>query len=212
MTKVEENIVNIAMRAGELIQAGKIESDEISGFIGLTETIVELAHLFEKQNDGVDFGAEGRDYWLEIDAFAETNLVQCLGREVDTPSQDLSDGELSGPEDPIVPHLYTCCADQEFLFLVRAVNLADAEKTGEAWYTKTFFEPGHFSCWVTDKKDLNSLATEHTVESAAYQKFMAEHEAQQKAPLNDQIASAAVRSAGQEKHKENRSGFTDRTQ
>lgn len=81
MTHKEENIVNIAMRAAELLKDGRIERDEITGHAGLTEAIIEMADQFEKMNAGVDFDAEGRDYWLEIDAFAEEQLLERYGCE-----------------------------------------------------------------------------------------------------------------------------------
>ena len=53
--KMQENIVNIAMRASELLMAGKIEHDDMTGHAGLTETIISLAEKFEKENAEVDF-------------------------------------------------------------------------------------------------------------------------------------------------------------
>ncbi len=81
MTHKEENIVNIAMRAGELLAAGKIERDDITGHAGLTDTIISLAEDFEKRNEGVDYDAADRDYWIEIDAFAEEQLLERYGIE-----------------------------------------------------------------------------------------------------------------------------------
>lgn len=84
--RIRENIVNIAMRAAELLKEGLIERDDISGHSGMTETIVRLAERFEREHEGVDYDAEGRDYWLEIDAFAEKELMQQYGLE-DRPVQ-----------------------------------------------------------------------------------------------------------------------------
>lgn len=89
MTYKEENIVNIAMRAAELLKEGKIQRDDISGHAGLTENILFLSELFEKQNAGVDFDAEGRDYWKEIDDFAEVKLMEMYGIEQPTVSQPI---------------------------------------------------------------------------------------------------------------------------
>lgn len=84
MTGIEENIVNITMMAAKLQSEGKIclDSDAV-GFMGLTQTIIQLAHQFEEENTGVDYNAEGsnRDYWMEIDAFAEKELLEHYGVE-----------------------------------------------------------------------------------------------------------------------------------
>lgn len=72
----DENIVNIAMRAGELLRDGKIERDEISGHAGLTSAIVELADEFERLHADIDWDAiDAPDYWEEIDNFAEEQLL-----------------------------------------------------------------------------------------------------------------------------------------
>lgn len=81
MTFKEENIVNIAMRAAELLKDGRIERNDIAGHVGLTDTIIDLADAFEKQNAGVDFNAGDRDYWEEIDSFAEVQLLKEYGIE-----------------------------------------------------------------------------------------------------------------------------------
>lgn len=79
MTHKEENIVNIAMRAAELLKDGKIQCDDISGHAGLTEQIIFLSELFEKQYAGVDFNAGNKDYWEEVDSFAEIQLMALYG-------------------------------------------------------------------------------------------------------------------------------------
>lgn len=79
MTHIEENIINIAMRAGELLKEGKIQRDDISGHAGLTDTILSLAKHFEDIHAGIDFDAEDRDYWREIDECAETKLIEMYG-------------------------------------------------------------------------------------------------------------------------------------
>lgn len=88
---IRENIVNIAMRAAELLMDGKIERDDISGHTGMTHTIIELAERFEREHEGVDYDAEGRDYWLEIDDFAEKELMQQYGREISDPLPEFTD-------------------------------------------------------------------------------------------------------------------------
>lgn len=88
--RIEENIVNIAMRAAELLKDGRIERDDMTGHAGLTDMIIQLAEAFEKKNLGVDFDAEDRDYWLEIDEFAEEQLIKELGVERPEPAQDLN--------------------------------------------------------------------------------------------------------------------------
>lgn len=89
MTYKEENIVNIAMRAAELLMDGKIARDDVTGHAGLTDVIISLAEEFENQNAGVDFDAEGRDYWLDIDAFAEEQLLQRYGIDQELSEQTL---------------------------------------------------------------------------------------------------------------------------
>lgn len=87
MTAKEENIVNIAMRAGELLKAGMIERDDVTGHAGLTEAIIEMAEEFEQKFKGVDWngevipGGENLDYWEEIDRFAEQKLLEQYGLE-----------------------------------------------------------------------------------------------------------------------------------
>ena len=90
MTFKEENIVNISMMAAELLKDGRIERDDISGHVGLTDTIISLAERFEKENVGVDWDAEGRDYWLEIDHFAEKELMEKYGIVRDPREQELN--------------------------------------------------------------------------------------------------------------------------
>lgn len=92
MTPKEENIVNISMKAAELFKAGKIELDE-QGHMGLTQTILSLAERFEEKikKEGIDYEADHaelkkagqapHDYWEDIDAFAEEQLLKEYGRE-----------------------------------------------------------------------------------------------------------------------------------
>lgn len=87
MLKTEENIVNIAMMAQRMLDEGKIETDGIEGFTGLTVTIVQLAHNFEKEYGHIDYSAEVKpgesvpDYWEDIDNFAIKHLSELYGRE-----------------------------------------------------------------------------------------------------------------------------------
>lgn len=86
MTHVEENIVNITMMAAKLQSEGRISLDsDAVGFMGLTQEIIALAHQFEAENSGVDYNAEAsdndRDYWEDIDAFAEKKLLEDYGVE-----------------------------------------------------------------------------------------------------------------------------------
>lgn len=90
MTYKEENIINIAMKAAELLKDGRIERDDISGHTGLIQTILSLSDKFEEKNAGVDYDAMGRDYWLEIDEFAEQHLLEEYGREIADIPQDLN--------------------------------------------------------------------------------------------------------------------------
>ena len=77
----DENIVNIAMMAAEMLKDGRIERDEMTGHAGLTEAIVALADKFEERYAGVDWNSDERDYWVEIDAFAEKELLERYGIE-----------------------------------------------------------------------------------------------------------------------------------
>lgn len=86
MTPKEENIVNIAMAAAGMMQKGKIKVED---HMDLTQVIVSLAEKFEKENAHVDYnagidelrnaGEPARDYWEDIDAFAETELLERYG-------------------------------------------------------------------------------------------------------------------------------------
>lgn len=89
MTLFEENIVNISMVAANLLKAGRIAYDDATGHLGMTQTIIALARQFEDQNSGVDYNAEGtdRDYWAEIDQFAEDKLLWMFG--ADEPSFEI---------------------------------------------------------------------------------------------------------------------------
>lgn len=75
MTHKEENLINIAVLAGQMLKEGKIElSDKTGGFMGLTSSINELAEVFEEINADVDYNSSDRDYWEDIDNFAEPQL------------------------------------------------------------------------------------------------------------------------------------------
>lgn len=98
----DENIVNIAMMAAEMLKDGRIERDEMTGHAGLTEAIVALADKFEERYAGVDWDSDERDYWVEIDAFAEKELLERYGAEKDALEQNInvkviiSDGIVEG--------------------------------------------------------------------------------------------------------------------
>lgn len=98
----DENIVNIAMMAAEMLKDGRIERDEMTGHAGLTEAIVALADKFEERYAGVDWNSDEQDYWVEIDAFAEKELLERYGVEKDNKEQGLnikviiSDGIVEG--------------------------------------------------------------------------------------------------------------------
>ncbi len=79
MTYKEEDIVNISMVAAQLLKDGKIGPDDLAGHAGFTETIINLAEQFERENSGVDYNTGDRDYWEEIDAFAERGLIEKYG-------------------------------------------------------------------------------------------------------------------------------------
>ncbi|MBR4942088.1 MAG: hypothetical protein IKZ19_08840 [Clostridia bacterium] len=74
MTHKEENIVNITVKAMELLNAGKIRQDEEQGFMGFTQELISLAERFEKEYGHIDFNAGEHDYWETIDEFSEKAL------------------------------------------------------------------------------------------------------------------------------------------
>ena len=81
MTYRDENIVNISMIAAELLKDGKIQRDDISGHAGFTVFIINLAEKFERDYTDVNYEAGERDYWEDIDAFAERELIDQFGVE-----------------------------------------------------------------------------------------------------------------------------------
>ena len=102
MTYKEENIVNISMVAAELLKDGRIERDDISGHSGLTDVIIALAEHFEKEHAEIDWDSGDRDYWEEIDSFAEKELLERYGCERNSREHGLnikvivSDGVVEG--------------------------------------------------------------------------------------------------------------------
>lgn len=81
MTHKEENIVNITVKAMELLNAGKIRQDEEQGFMGFTQELISLAERFEKEYGHIDFNAGEHDYWETIDEFSEKALLELYGPE-----------------------------------------------------------------------------------------------------------------------------------
>lgn len=81
MTYKEENIVYIAMKAGELLKEGKIDSSEHGGHMALTTDIVWMAGEFERRHANVNWDESDLDYWEEIDNFAEAGLTEVFGVE-----------------------------------------------------------------------------------------------------------------------------------
>lgn len=82
MTFKEENIVNIAMRAAELLKDHKIQRDDMTGHAGLTEAIITLADEFEQLHAGTEWNApDAPDYWESIDSFADDRLLERYGVE-----------------------------------------------------------------------------------------------------------------------------------
>tara|TARA_R110000868_G_scaffold95881_1_gene263554 strand:- start:929 stop:1168 length:240 start_codon:yes stop_codon:yes gene_type:complete len=68
MTKLQENIVEIARSAQYLIERHDIDIDDSKAF---NTKIVAWAEEFEQQNSHVDYNVDlGRNYYLEIDKFA----------------------------------------------------------------------------------------------------------------------------------------------
>lgn len=91
MTYKEENIINIAMRAGEFLEAGEIARDDVSGHVGLCEAIVQMAEDFEKKFEGVDWNAGPFDYWEEIDLFAEEQLIEKFGVKLEREDPEVAE-------------------------------------------------------------------------------------------------------------------------
>lgn len=76
MTHKEENIVNITVKAMELLNSGKICQDEEQGFIGFTQEIISFAERFEKEYGHIDWNDGAHDYWETIDEFSEKALLE----------------------------------------------------------------------------------------------------------------------------------------
>lgn len=98
MTFKEENIVNIAMRAAELLKDHKIERDVLTGHAGLTEAIIVMASEFEQLHAGTDWNAiDAPDYWEAIDSFAEDRLLEHYGIERDENTPSASHEQIYDP-------------------------------------------------------------------------------------------------------------------
>jgi len=80
MDKIQENVVNIAMTAGRMKRQGIIDTQ--GGHTELAGMIIELADEFEREvASKIDYNAPPdfnnlRDYWVEIDEFAERRLLE----------------------------------------------------------------------------------------------------------------------------------------
>lgn len=147
MTHKEENIVNIAMRAAELLQEGRIQRSEMTGHAGLTDMIISLADQFERENIGADFDAEGRDYWLEIDAFAERQLLNELGVEHPEPSRDLNIKVII--TDGIVEEVLT---DKDLPVQVEVIDVDDNYEDYDqlkAYREELYHDPSYHHCLYT---------------------------------------------------------------
>jgi len=79
MTLKEENIVNITVKAMELLHEGKIQYDNDMGFMGFTQEVISLAERFEKEYGHIDFNVGEHDYWQTIDEFSEKALLELYG-------------------------------------------------------------------------------------------------------------------------------------
>lgn len=89
---IQENIVNISMKAAELLLSGKIQADDMdNGHVGMTQTIVQLAKEFEELHENEDWELPFTpDYWEEIDDFSEQKLTERYGIEPETPENTVS--------------------------------------------------------------------------------------------------------------------------
>ncbi len=106
MTWKEENIVNVAMMAASLLEKGIIAPDDREGHMGMTQNIISIAEKFERQNAGVDFNEGDRDYWEEIDKFAEAELLELYGREAGDKLIVAEAAPVPAPSNPCV--VYAC--------------------------------------------------------------------------------------------------------
>lgn len=94
ISRLEENIVNIAMRAAMLLHTGQIAYDETTGHTGMTEQIVALAAQFEAEYKE-DFNESEKDYWEEIDRFADDKLLWLYAAE---PAETESGSTFTDPK------------------------------------------------------------------------------------------------------------------
>lgn len=120
-------------------------------------------------------------------------------KSIDPPEDNISVNDtsvLTADKIENDPYLFTCCADKEYSFLVRAVDVSDAEKAGAAWYAEAIFEPGHFSCWKTDVKDLLMLDRSEILETQAYLQASKQKRVS-KSSLAHQIRNAQNKAKGQ---------------
>lgn len=90
------------------------------------------------------------------------------------------------------PYLFTCVADKEYAFFIRAIDLADAEQYGAAWYERNVFEPGRFDCRKAWPEDLKGIVQDQIVESRKYLSML-NKQVKKKAALDDQIHAAEAK-------------------
>lgn len=83
---LQENIVNISMKAGEILSKHPMDQDAYDGHAGLTSLIIESAKRFEQEiGSKTDFDdPDAPDYWETIDAFTEKVLSEEYGLEFNT--------------------------------------------------------------------------------------------------------------------------------
>lgn len=77
MTKIEENIVELAWIDASLIHRNMYDDDTCSWEV--KEAIIDLAYQFEKENKDVDWDMKG-DYYEAIDEFGARELLKRFGR------------------------------------------------------------------------------------------------------------------------------------
>jgi len=157
---IQENIVNISMKAYDLILKPKVDLDSRGGFLGLSDFILTAAKEYERQV-GANLNHDAPDepdYWESIDNFAEQALREEYGEELelsdarsmsDAPAQikvildnGVIDTILKDCERPIHVEVVDCNDDYEDIDQLREYRdqLVSDTKFRECAYSSANFE------------------------------------------------------------------------
>ena len=107
-------------------------------------------------------------------SFDETPSLDHI--DVHTASSCLKEAIAFYNEDPqlidsyLAGNLFYCVADKGYSFLATGVDQKDAETAALKWYSKTFWEPGHFHIGKPEWEDFKALDKQEPVFSKAYLK------------------------------------------